>query len=241
MLLGAELRSFDAQPVRHAPCVGAAGQEDEALRVALGRVGRDRERDAEGRPCSCNRSREREAHTVRRRLRVDRGCPRSSPAAGVGERELPGARTAAQDQAEREPARVGEDERVVGPNQVDAAAALPERRELRRRPSRMHRSPGRLERGLHLRGRPRRVALLQEGSGGGNVWRRHARSAPVVIRPLVVRERREEIHTRRCDVRLHLQRDRGRPARREAGDHVRRAAVTFGGRGDRDRLRSCSG
>ncbi len=108
---------------------------------------------------------------------------------------------------------------------------------------------GRLERRLDLLDRPRRVALLEQRGGAGDVRRRHARAAPVVRGPLVARERREDVDAGRGDVRLHLERDGRRPARGEVRDLVRRpvspsveaATVIAFGRGARRSDRAAAG
>ena len=81
------------------------------------------------------------------------------------------------EQPERHAARHREDERPVGCNQADDAAALDDRsRALTAQAQAVH--AGLHERRLHLRDRPRGMALQEQRGRAGNVRRGHARPRP---------------------------------------------------------------
>ena len=153
---------------------------------------------------------------------VDGDLPLSGSSASVRQVQRPALRRALTKQPEREPGRRGEDQRLVRARKVDEPTALAARRHLGR-PVRAGEDgrPGQHERGLDLRDRPARMALLEERGRPGDVRGGHARSAPLGPRPLASRNRREHAHAGRAHVRLHLQRDRRRPAGGEARDHAR--------------------
>ena len=126
--------------------------------------------------------------------------------------------------------------RVVGAGDVDAAAALARRGDLRLRVVTVDGVAGGLERRLDLLDGPRRVALLQQRRRARDVRRRHARPVPAVP---AAGNRREDALPGRRHVRLHLERDRSGAAGGERRDLVGRVADVPRRRSPRERWPGC--
>jgi hypothetical protein len=226
------------EPVGDSAALGAAREDDVPRVLDVGRSSRrhgnrERARHRHGR-------RHRDRHSGGGCLPLDCGAPGPGTAAGIGERDrLRHVRVAAEE-AEGERDRVGEEQRVVRSRQVDDTAAAPNGRELLRLELvRERRVARQRERRLHLGGRPGGMALEQQRGAAGDMGGGHARAGEARIG--TSGRGGEDRDAGSADLGLQSQRDRRRPARREARDHVVGAVARRGDRSHRDRRRRRAG
>ena len=169
-----ELGGAGPEPVGDAALLGASGEDDVTRRLRVGSLRRrhgDRERPGHG-----HGRRDRDGCRRMGRLGRHRDRPGTCASARVREIYLLCLGRGRGDEAERESDRSGEDERVVGPGQVDDTSACAHGGQLRGPPIVCPGGvAGQRERRLHLRRRPRRVALEQQCHATGDVRCRHAR------------------------------------------------------------------
>ena len=237
MRLVAELRRLDAEPVRDAPHVGAAREDDEAGRLALGGVGGRRD----GRRSAATRRR-RSARPATASRRAASSVLRRRPSTERRRRRRRSWRAAASPSS---PRWTSPNERPVGSVKISGLSARG--RSIRPPPSRVVADlvcvlgdvdgiAGRLERRLDLRDRPGRVALLQQR---GRARRRAA--SPCSSRPRRPRRRggsdERMLDARRGHVRLHLRARSASGRRTRTARSRRRDRRALGRRRDGDRLR----
>ncbi len=180
-----ELRDLDVEPERHTADVAAAREHDEARAVARARVLRHREPELDGLAGDEARRDRLELRARGQLLWRDRHRPRIRAAAGVRGYEILASREAPPYESPAERRRSREEERRVRDGDVDAAAALAQRRCLV--PAGVRGNRRRDERRLDLLHRPRGMALEEERSRARDLRGRHARAVPAC--PAVGRER----------------------------------------------------
>ena len=184
------------------------------------------------------RASRRAASTARGSTRVHGAFP--PPASAVESCFVPENPRADESPAERGRAR--EDQRPVGADEVDPAAALAQHRDLAGAPGAMDLVSCRGEGRLHLLHRPCGMALEEKSRTARDVGRRHARAVQHL--EVVRGDRGEDVDTRRGHVRLELERHRRRPARtrsRRCGRGASRPRCPWSTRRPRSRPGRCPG